>query len=638
MIYVVCDFCRIFVIRIQSFNHGYVKRLLVDVLRPSISMFLKIKRINTDCALALLKSITNSVFHQSRDELSSNIHVDNPFIRIQFLPVGQSMTAKEVKILKEELKTFYRIEFDEIKTSPLDPLSLMKLEHIYVHLVLLGERAYEKPKPVEYDGLFKIFENENEKARIAFLGEAGVGKTTLLAKIAQDWAMGNRLQDVDLLFYVRLREIENCTYIAKILRTFLSDGLNLSDTKLDEYMRTHQRKIMFLLDGLDEYKGNIKLASQSDDLVQIMRGDKFKRAPVIVTTRPWRAEQITSIDTINKKYRRIRVEGFTKYGVQEYIKKFFTGDMDSAESLIYLTTEESLAAQTMAPYPIFCCMLCHMWKWLKKKSERDRIRKLETFSELTQEIINALIEQCAAKLKDKGESLNDCQTRCKESFERIGEVAFRGLLVRQLAFDAEDFRQCVDAMQTGCEVGVLSTKKKFAHSDTRQKYGIEHISEVSFPHKLMQEYLAGYYLASLYRENSKKFEKLLKEKVLDNYDEFRYLLYFTAAHGKRDVQAGKHLIEFLCKSLGRNITNTTSTSDLIMKRSNVVNSHVDFLVDVAFECHNEEAIRPVCNLLQRVEYISIGHHTRWNKHMWSGYMYAFAACDIQPVSVVCHQL
>ena len=548
------------------------------------------------------------------------------------------MTAKEVKTLKEELKTFYRIEFDEIKTSPLDPLSLRKLEHIYVHLVLLGEGTHGMRKPVGYDGLFEIFENRNEKARIAFLGEAGVGKTTLLAKIAHDWAMGNRLQDVDLLFYVRLREIENCTYIAKILRTFLSDGLNLSDTKLDEYMRTHQRKIMFLLDGLDEYRGNIKLASQSDDLVQIMRGDKFKRAPVIVTTRPWRAEQITSIDTINKMYRRIRVEGFTKQGVQEYINKFFKDDMESANSLIYLTTKGSLVAKTMAPYPIFCCMLCHMWNWLKE-SERDRIRKLETFSELTQEMINALVEQCAAKLKDKGESLNDCQTQSKKSFALIGEVAFRGLLVRQLAFNAEEFRQCMGAMQTCCEVGVLSSKKTFAHSDTRQKYGTEHISEVSFPHKLMQEYLAGYYLASLYRKNPQEFEKLLKEKVLDKYDEFRYLLYFTVAHGKRDVQAGKHLMEFLCKTLGRNITNTTSNMDLFLDSSymvNMVNSHVDFLVEVAFECHDEEAIRPVIDLLRRVEYISLGHSTQGNKHMWSAFMYAFAVCNIQPVSAVCH--
>ena len=139
-------------------------------------------------------------------------------------------------------------------------------------------------------------------------------------------------------------------------------------------------------------------------------------------------------------------------------------------------------------------------------------------------MINALVEQCAAKLKDKGVTLNDCQTRCKESFTLIGEVAFRGLLVRQLAFNAEEFQECMDAMQTGCDVGVLSSKKKFAHSDTRQKDGTEHISEFSFPHKLMQEYLAGYYLASLYRNNPKEFEKLLKEKVQHDYDEFRYLL------------------------------------------------------------------------------------------------------------------
>ena len=537
------------------------------------------------------------------------------------------MTATEVNTLKEELKTFYRIEFDEIKTSPLDPLSLRKLEHIYVHLVLLGEGTYEMPKPVEYDGLFEIFENEIEKARIAFLGEAGVGKTTLLAKIAHDWAMGNRLQDVDLLFYVRLREIENCTYIAEILRTFLSDGLNLSDTKLDEYMRTHQRKIMFLLDGLDEYKGNIKLASQSDDLVQIMRGDKFKRAPVIVTTRPWRAEQITSIDAINKKYRRIRVEGFTKQGVQEYIKKFFTGDMDSAESLIHLTTEGSLVAQTMAPYPIFCCMLCHMWNWLKKKSERDRIRKLETFSELTQEMINALVEQCAEKLKDKGESLNDCQTRCKESFELIGEIAFRGLLVKQLAFDAEEFRECMDAMQTGCEVGVLSSKKKFAHSDTRQKDGTEHISEISFPHKLMQEYLAGYYLASLYREKPIEFDKLLKDKnVLDKYEEFRYLLYFTAALWKRAEQADRHLMHSLCEALGTDLKPSTDNPIIFEHyRKNVVNPCVDFLVDVAFECHDEEALGLVIAPLQQVDSICLSDTTQGNKHAWSAYMYAFAA-------------
>ena len=540
---------------------------------------------------------------------------------------GQSLTSKEVKRLREELKRFYREEFSELKTSPLDPQSLRKLEQIYVHLVLLGERTGELPESVDYDRLFWIFSNKNEKSRIAFLGEAGVGKTTLLAKVAYDWALGKRLKKIDLVFFIRLREIGQNTDFAEIIKTFISDEVHLQNAKLCEYMRSHQRKIIILLDGLDEYKGDITQAGTNDDLLQIIRGDKFKRAPVVITTRPWKAEQITSIESINKKYRRIRIEGFTEQGVQEYIRKFFIDDTESAESLINLTTEESVVAKTMAPYPIFCSMLCHMWKWIKE-SDRERVRRLETFSQLIQEMINALVEQYASKLKVAGETLKQCQTRCKESFERIGEIAFHGLLVRQLTFNADGFWECKDAMKTGCGVGVLSSRKRVAPSDMRQRDGTEEISEVSFPHKLMQEYLAGYYLASLYRENPTEFEKLLRDKVFPEYEEFRYLLYFTAAHRKEDGQPGRHLMECLYEALGTNITNRS--------RTNVVNEHVDFLVDVAFECHDEEAIRPVTDLLRRVEYISLHGATERNRHMWSGYMYAFAACDIQPVSAVGH--
>ena len=305
------------------------------------------------------------------------------------------MTSAEVANLEEDLKLSYKLEFEEIKTSPLNTQSLRNLEQIYVRLELLREKAHEQNVPVTCDELFKIFANEHEKSRIALVGEAGVGKTTLLAKIAYDWAIGHRLHDVKLLFFVRLRQIQQYDNFAEILRTFVSDGLEIRNESLFEYLRTHQREIMFLLDGLDEYKGDITQATTKNDLVQIMRGDIFKRATVIVTTRPWRAGQILSIDTINKKYRRISVKGFIVDGVQEYIRKFFSNDKVSAESLIQLTTMDNLVAETMTPYPIFCCMLCHMWEWLTE-SKRERVRKLETFSQFITEMINALIEQYAS--------------------------------------------------------------------------------------------------------------------------------------------------------------------------------------------------------------------------------------------------
>ena len=514
--------------------------------------------------------------------------------------------------LKAELKKFYRLEFSEIYTSPLDPQSLRKLEQIYVHLVLLGEETDEKPVSVDYDELFKMFANEKDKTRIAFLGEAGAGKTTLLTKIAYDWAVGERLQDISLLFLVRLREIGKCTDLAKIPQNCVSDGIDLLIGHLDAYMNDNQRRIMFLLDGLDEYKGDIKVENTNDALIDIMRGDKMKRTPVIVTTRPWRAEQITSIDKINKQYKQIRVEGFKKHDVQMYINKFFEKDSESAQGLLNLVTEESLIAKTMAPYPIFCCMLCHMWK-LIKKSDREKVRKLKTFSEFIHKMINALVEQYVSKVKDRGESSENCQTRCKNSFERIGEVAFRGLLVKQLAFDKDTFKET--DMICGCEVGVLSSKKnskkKFAPNEIRERDGSEQLPEVSFPHKLLQEYLAGLYLASLFLVNRTEFERLLRDKILQNPREFEYLLYFTAAHGNDPGQAGRPIIQMLCDTLDIKLDEDSA--------------HEPLIVEVAFECHVEVAVTPVIDIFLQKTAIHIGgipraHYVRLHVHlcsMWS---------------------
>ena len=247
--------------------------------------------------------------------------------------VIEPLLNTEFQELKEELKLFYRLEFGEIKTSPLDPESLRKLEQIYVHLALLSERTNDAPISVEYNDLFEILANEKGKSRFVFLGEAGVGKTTLLGKIAYDWAMGERLSHIELLFFVPLRDVDKSCHFAEITKKNVSDGIDLDNEKLDQCMRQNQRKVMILLDGLDEYKQDIKIENTNDVLIDIMRGDKLKRTPVIVTTRPWRAEQITSIDKVNKRYTRVRVEGFKKHDVQVYIKRFFRNDIEHAESL-----------------------------------------------------------------------------------------------------------------------------------------------------------------------------------------------------------------------------------------------------------------------------------------------------------------
>ena len=185
---------------------------------------------------------------------------------LYYLSIDPSLKS-EYEELKEDLKWIYKNTFGEIETSPLDAESLKRIEQIYVHLALLSERPDEKPVSVDYDELFEILANVKGKSRFVFLGEAGVGKTTLLKKIAYDWAVGERLQHVDLLFFVPLRNVGTRSYFAEIITNYAYKeiDLDLDNERLDQYMKKNHRKVMILLDGLDEYKQDVKTENMNDN-------------------------------------------------------------------------------------------------------------------------------------------------------------------------------------------------------------------------------------------------------------------------------------------------------------------------------------------------------------------------------------
>ena len=150
-------------------------------------------------------------------------------------------------------------------------------------------------------------------------------------------------------------------------------------------------------------------------------------------------------------------------------------------------------------------------------------------------------------------------------------------------------------------IGVLSSEKKFA---TISKGLKDRRLDVSFPHKLFQEYLAGIYLASLYLEDQPQFWRLVKDKVLPDYQNYRYLVYFTVAHGKEPGHAGRALTESICLEV----------------------KDKEFIADVSFEYQSElptspavEFLRSNCSDFRLSERLQILH-----KHTWSGYMQAFA--------------
>ena len=218
--------------------------------------------------------------------------------------------------------------------------------------------------------------------RILIAGEAGVGKTTFLAKLTNDWKAGKCFKEIKLLFRIPLREAETSKVFGDIVQKYLSD-VNLYGLRLDEYIRTNQSKVMLLLDGLDEFDGDITAETDDNVLSQIMGGDKFKECVVIIATRPWRADKISNIDRFQKKFTFVSIEGFSKEHQKLYTDKFFRNFPVKTQSIRRFLEEDAqndgVFSKIMAPYPIYMAMLCHMWQ---DDTVREQVETLQTVSQL----------------------------------------------------------------------------------------------------------------------------------------------------------------------------------------------------------------------------------------------------------------
>eukprot|EP00057_Strongylocentrotus_purpuratus_P028950 XP_011683424.1 PREDICTED: uncharacterized protein LOC105447277 [Strongylocentrotus purpuratus] len=493
----------------------------------------------------------------------------------------QGEMPDKVQRLREKLQDRYIEEFSEVKVSPMDPESRTWLQHIYVSLILMLGCRGDQQKEIRYEDLFSFIQNKTKKGfitRLAFLGEAGVGKSTLFAKIALDWATGKCLQDITLLFHESFRDIEDSPFFGDIVMNHFPDDTEINGESIDKYIKENQRKVLILLDGLDEAKIDITCPNRKLAIVSIARRERFIDTSVLISSRPFGADQIKSIPKIHDKYSYILIEGFTKENTNEYIKQFFNNDNASASSLIHFMNINSVVSKFMAPFPIFCCMLCYMWK---VESKRETTEKLQTISQLMKEIEFALSEQYSSRYTDIEGGYQRHMEKAVEAITKVGHVAFEGLLNNKLIFTKEEMEACdeaddddaVMAVAVACQVGILSGKKRLASKKIRQKEGKQFIQEFCFPHKLLQEHTASLYLASLYNHNPSEFNRILTHKLLNDYKEFRYVLYFTAAHGG---EVGKSVLETLCNQV----------------------DDMEFIIQCAFECHDSEAIDPVRNLLK----------------------------------------
>ena len=486
------------------------------------------------------------------------------------------MTEAQVLQCGEDLKTFYREQMCKIKPYPLDFNIIVEFEQIYTNLTLLRNEMGTKKteKPLDYADLLTTKINGVLPKRLLVEGEGGVGKTTFCSKIAWDWVNGSsEFQHFSWVLVIPLRNVVKGQTIGDIMKNYLSDNNVVNPKQIDNYILSQPTKVLIVLDGLDEYDGDLS-AKESSDISQILRLEKFKQCIVLVTTRPWKANKIKSNKRLSSLYAFIAVKGFSSENVLKYISKYFVNDKDLGSELCRFIEVNDVIKENMAPFPIYVAMLCILWENCDSE-KRETIRRLKTFSQLFDKMIMFLRDHYVSKaaeahLDEEMESIQLCLTS-------IGSIAFSGLLNKKLVFNEEDFSSCEEAMETCCRIGVLSREDRNVSIWKRTLNASQSVTtSVFFPHKLFQEYIASVHLASLYDTNREEYGRSMGKVLKDDPLQFRYLLYFTAALGK---EVGLDIVEKIQQNDFLNVQQRKKKKE--------------FLVDVTFEAYDNDTAKAV---------------------------------------------
>ncbi|XP_071495753.1 NACHT, LRR and PYD domains-containing protein 3-like [Diadema antillarum] len=176
--------------------------------------------------------------------------------------------------------------------------------------------------PITYEDLLTNDESGKLSKRILIQGEAGVGKSTLCAKIAWDWYQGRVYQDLDMVLVFPLRIVTNVETIGDIVQRYLSKSIGATAKQINNYISSNPNKVLIVFDGFDEFNGSLSDKNKGE-VLRILGLDQYKSVKVIVTTRPWRTDEFKSEKSLREAYSFISIEGFNKENLSTYIKKYF---------------------------------------------------------------------------------------------------------------------------------------------------------------------------------------------------------------------------------------------------------------------------------------------------------------------------
>ncbi|KAK9980098.1 hypothetical protein ABG768_013495 [Culter alburnus] len=308
----------------------------------------------------------------------------------------------------------------------------------------------DKNHSIRIDQLFSPDSDGNTPKTVILSGDSGRGKSFTLQKIMLDWASGELYSEIfDLVFLLKCEELK-CVSDVKSLIDLLSCSSSLTSDQISEILELTPEKVLFLIDGMDEYEScslihfvpshsnPSKRASSMVILRNLLRGVLLPESFMLVTMRSIADDTVMNL--IEGPQRFTEIMGFSERGVQEYFHKFFQDEQLFKKTYESVKTNEGL--MTTCSVPLLCWMVCFCLKNYSTDSQ-VMVKKLKTTTSIYVHFVSALLEH-------HGQSKYVLIT-----LRNLGQLAQRGIQNQQVFFDEKDV----------AETGLVAAKCLFLYKD-----------------------------------------------------------------------------------------------------------------------------------------------------------------------------